>query len=224
MGLMGHARGMTTPHWPLFELRLITEELVLRPVTDSDLPALVDAVDAGIHDPDFVPFSVPWSLRPAPERARELAQHIWKARADWSPDRWVLHLAVMLDGRPIGVQSAFTRDFPIMREASTGSWLTRAEQGKGYGKQMRVALLTLLFDHLGTQIARTEARTENLSSLGVTRALGYAENGRKRHAPQGAPVDLFCFEMTAAAWATNPAPRAQVEHLDRSLFGLAALS
>jgi RimJ/RimL family protein N-acetyltransferase len=213
---------MATPHWPLFALRLVTERLVLRPVTDADLPAIVDAVDAGVHEPGFMPFSVPWTEKPPPERARGLAQHVWKARTEWSTNRWVLHLVVTLDGVPIGMQDAFTTDFPVMREATTGSWLTQSMQGKGYGKEMRAALLTLLFDGLDTEIARTAARVDNMPSLGVTRSLGYAENGRQRIAPYDKPVDLLRFEMTRAAWDESTHPRATIENLDPTLFGLPA--
>ena len=43
---------MATNHWPLFDLRIVTEHLVLRPISDDDFDALIEAIDAGIHDPD----------------------------------------------------------------------------------------------------------------------------------------------------------------------------
>ena len=42
---------------------------------------------------------------------------------------------------------------------------------------MRAAVLSLAFDHLDAQWAITEARADNAASLGVSRSLGYADNG-----------------------------------------------
>jgi hypothetical protein len=43
-----------TEWWPLFDLQLQTDGILLRPPTDSDFAALLDAIDAGIHDPDVM--------------------------------------------------------------------------------------------------------------------------------------------------------------------------
>ncbi|GAB3159139.1 hypothetical protein GCM10027059_05030 [Myceligenerans halotolerans] len=40
------------------------------------------------------------------------------------------------DGEPVGIQSISARNFPITREATTGSWLGRAFQGRDIGKRM----------------------------------------------------------------------------------------
>ncbi|NUP58348.1 MAG: N-acetyltransferase, partial [Pseudarthrobacter sp.] len=42
--------------WPLFDLRLNTPRLELRPITDQDIPAAVDAARSGIHDAARNPF------------------------------------------------------------------------------------------------------------------------------------------------------------------------
>lgn len=43
--------------WPLFDLTITSPRLVMRIVRDEDLPGLVDAALAGIHDPAVMPFS-----------------------------------------------------------------------------------------------------------------------------------------------------------------------
>lgn len=50
--------------WPLFGLLISTPRLTLNPVRDEQLPGLIDAVLAGIHDPAVMPFGVPWTDAP----------------------------------------------------------------------------------------------------------------------------------------------------------------
>jgi hypothetical protein len=57
--------------WPLFGLALRTPRLSLTPVRDEQLPELVDAVLAGIHDPAEMPFGVPWRDAPRDVLVRE---------------------------------------------------------------------------------------------------------------------------------------------------------
>jgi len=59
---------------------------------------LADLAIKGIHDPDFMPFSTPWSIAPAAEMPRGVAQFHWGQRANFSPAKWGTDLAVLLDG------------------------------------------------------------------------------------------------------------------------------
>jgi hypothetical protein len=43
--------------WPLFGLKIISPRLELRLVRDEDLPGVIDAALAGIHDPAVMPFA-----------------------------------------------------------------------------------------------------------------------------------------------------------------------
>ncbi len=52
---------MRSPHWPLFDLRITTPRLQLRPPTDEDLADLALLAADGVHEPDFMPFSIPWT-------------------------------------------------------------------------------------------------------------------------------------------------------------------
>lgn len=166
--------------WPLFGLRLTTPRLELRLVRDEDLPGIVDAVLAGIHDPARMPFSVPWTDAPRRTLIRETLRHTWRMRANIQPENWDLGFVVCRNSVPIGVQDLNARGFSVTRTVRTGSWLSRPHQGQGYGKEMRSAVLAFAFDHLGAEVAESDAAVWNESSLGVSRSLGYVPNGIRR--------------------------------------------
>jgi len=215
---------VSASYWPLFELRLQTDRLMLRPPTDDDLPALLDATDAGIHDPELMPFSIPWTDAEPAERRMSSLKFVWRARAEWTADDWHLPFCVFRDGSVIGIQAVFAKRFPALKEVETGSWLTRAEQGKGYGKEMRCAVLQFAFESLGAEIARSAAFVDNPASAAVSRAIGYRENGRLREAPRGVPQERVNFELTRDEWMArrDALPRATVTGFEsaREMFGL----
>jgi RimJ/RimL family protein N-acetyltransferase len=188
------------PHWPLFDLRVRTPRLELRVPTDDDFPALLDAIDAGIHDPASMPFSIPWTDVEPEARRRGAVQHWWRQRAEWSADKWDLSLAVAVDGELVGVQGVHTERFPVLRTVSTGSWLTSRVQGRGIGREMRAAALQLAFEVLGAEVAESAAFNDNPASLAVSRALGYAPDGVTRAAPRGEARELTRLRMTRDRW------------------------
>ena len=208
--------------WPLFGLRIRSEHLLLRLPTDDDLPAFIDLAKAGIHPPDEMPFGVAWSVTPSPAFERGFVQHHWGVRASWTPDAWTLNLLVEKDGRPIGTQSLMAKEFAIHRIVDTGSWLGQAFQGQGYGKEMRSAVLSFAFDGLGALAAESAAFTDNLKSSGVSRSLGYEENGIGSLAPQGVARESQRFRMTVEGWRSRVRPPITIEGLDscRELFGI----
>jgi RimJ/RimL family protein N-acetyltransferase len=192
---------VTHPLWPLFDLRLRTARLELRLPTDDDLTALAATARAGIHPPEEMPFAVAWTDLPSPAFERSFVQFHWAKRAEWKPERWVLNLATFLDGTPIGSQSIEATDFAILRTVLTGSWLGLPWQGKGYGKEMREAVLALAFEGLGADVAESGAFADNPASAAVSRALGYEPNGIERLAPRGEAKELTRYRMTRDRWA-----------------------
>jgi RimJ/RimL family protein N-acetyltransferase len=213
---------MTHPLWPLFDLRVGIGRLELRLPTDEDLAELAALAKAGIHPPHEMPFGVAWTRRPSPELERGFARYHWSRRAGWQPDDWGLELMVALDGTPIGVQALFGRRFAVHRRVSTGSWLGRAWQGQGHGKAMRTAVLALAFDHLGAEVAESKAFLDNERSAGVSRSLGYVENGIGRIAPEEVSRETQRFRMTLGGWRSRPRPPVAVEGLEPclELFGV----
>ena len=68
---------------------------------------------------------------------------------------------------------------------------------------MRAGILALAFDHLGAEAAVTSAEHSNAASLGVSRRLGYVDNGVGRvHGAQGA-VDLQYLRLSEDAWRST---------------------
>jgi len=210
------------PLWPLFDLRIRSERLVLRLPADHDLIALAALARAGIHGPDEMPFAFPWSTLPSPAFETGFIQYHWKTRGTWTPEAWMLDLTVELDGRPIGIQGIGADRFRELRTVHTGSWLGQAFQRHGFGTEMRAAVLALAFDGLGAEVAETEANVGNVGSNGVSRALGYEPNGVGRLAPGGQVAETARYRMTRATWAARPRPPVRIEGLDRcrALFGV----
>jgi RimJ/RimL family protein N-acetyltransferase len=210
--------------WPLFGLRLRTEHLVLRMPTDDDVVELLEVAKAGIHPPDEMPFGVAWTSVEGPAFDRSFLQHYWRTRATFSPEAWFLNFMVELEGDPIGAQSIDAESFAIHRTVHTGSWLGRAYQGRGFGKEMRAAVLGFAFDGLDAEVAETSAFLDNVASNAVSRALGYEENGLGSLAPQDVARVTQRFRMTAEGWRSRPRPALAIEGLDglRDLFGAAS--
>ncbi|GGI44550.1 RimJ/RimL family protein N-acetyltransferase [Agromyces flavus] len=190
--------------WPLFRLRLRTPRLELRLARDEDLGPLVDAALAGIHDPSVMPFAAPWTDAEPDVQRRGLAQHVWRQRAALERDEWTLLFAVLHDGVPVGLQDVRGHRFPARRTISTGSWLTASKQGLGLGKEMRAAVLIWAFDHLGAEVAETSAADWNGASLGVTKSLGYRENGVSRLETRPGEVSIDVRFRLEPGWLVRP--------------------
>ena len=208
--------------WPLYALRVTTGELVLRYPTEAELPAFADLVEAGIHPPDEMPFGLAWTDVPAARRNVDSYQWWVGSRARWTPESWVLTMGVWERDRPAGFQDLRADDFPTFHTVSTGSWLGREFQGRGIGRLMRQAILTLAFDHLGAEVAETDAFLDNPASNRVSLAVGYEPNGFGRLAPRGQARETQRFRLTVDGWRARPRPEVGVEGLAacRSLFGL----
>lgn len=215
-------RDRLTAAWPLFGLAVRSERLVLRLPTDGELLELMDVVKAGIHPPEIMPFATPWSVMPSPAFERNYLTYHWGNRTSWAPDAWELGLGVWLDGRPIGMQGIHARGFATHRKVDTGSWIGQAFQRRGYGTEMRNAVLSLAFDGLGAVLAETEAFLDNAASNAVSRSLGYEENGFGSLAPLGVPTQTRRFRMTREGWRSRPRPPVELDGLAacRTLFGL----
>ncbi|ELT46134.1 N-acetyltransferase GCN5 [Arthrobacter nitrophenolicus] len=168
--------------WPLFDLRLTTPRLELRPIRDEDIPAAVDAARSGIHEPGKSPFSTPWTEVPGEELGTNMARWYWRCRAECSPESWTLLLGIWHEGKFIGCQDVGAKEFALLKTVSTGSWLKQSVQGRGLGKEMRAAVVLWAFDWLGAEVAESEAAAWNEASLGVSRSLGYELNGTTRKA------------------------------------------
>ena len=208
--------------WPLFGLRIRSANLVLRLPLDVELPGLLELARGGIHPPDEMPFGVAWTDAAGMDFDRGFLQHHWKWRASWRPEEWSLNLMVDWEGRPVGAQTISGEDFAIHRVVDSGSWLGLEFQGRGFGKEMRSAVLSFAFDGLGARAATSSAFLDNAASNAVSRSLGYAEDGRGALAPRGVSRETQRFRMTDELWRSRPRPPVEIEGLDacREMFGI----
>lgn len=192
---------MLSDHWPLTALRLHTPDLELGWPTDEELALLADVAAGGVHDPSFMPFYVPWTDASPKERARSVILHYWNRAGSFTVQAWRIGFVVFLDGRPIGVQNIHAEDFTVTREVHTGSWLGQRFHGRGYGTQMRAAVLAFAFAGLGAETARSGAYVDNHASLGVSRKLGYHDDGLNRRVVRGRLQVEQRLRIDRADWA-----------------------
>lgn len=189
---------MTSPAamLPLLGLRIEAGPVELRGVTDDLLGPLADLAAKGIHDPDAMPFSSPWTTVPPDQLPRNYAQFHWNRRASFSPGKWAADLAVFWNGELAGTQGIFSEDYLATRAAETGSWLGQAFQGRGIGTAMRQVMCAFAFDCLDAEHLTSVAFTDNPASLAVSWKVGYTENGWRRVARVGKPATLRNFVLT----------------------------
>jgi RimJ/RimL family protein N-acetyltransferase len=214
---------MLSDHWPLFDLRIRTPRLELRYPSDDDLGVLVELASEQVHDPDFMPFTTPWTRAASPARERNALRFWWRLRAGLDVEDWTLPFMVLDEGEPVGVQDLKATRFPVTRSVLTGSWLVQRHQGRGVGKEMRAAVLHLAFAGLGAVEAHTSAFEDNPASLSVTRGLGYQPNGSQIDDREGAATRHLRFLLTSAQWEAQRRPDIEIENLDasREFLGLA---
>jgi RimJ/RimL family protein N-acetyltransferase len=208
----------------MFDLRIRTPHLELRLPTDDDLLQLVGVARAGIVDSDQTVFLVPWHELPSPAFERQFLLRWWGVRSSWSPANWSLGLAVIENGRPIGVQELLASDFGIRRTIASGSWLGREFQGQGFGTEARAAILALAFDGLGADAAESGYLEGNAVSARVSEKLGYREIGDVVLAIEGKRCREIKVRCTRGTWARDLVP-VTIEGLEPclKLFGIGEL-
>ncbi len=151
----------------------------MRLPSHDELVALAGVAEAGVHPPEQMPFRVAWTdgARKPGFLESVLDYHLGSQR-DWTPERWSLELAVLVDGEPIGFQGVRAEAFAEARRVETGSWLGRPFQGQGYGTEMRVALYsTWRFEASAHSLPGPAYAEDNVQSKGVSAKLGYEPDG-----------------------------------------------
>ena len=182
--------------FPVLDLHVTAGDLELRGISDDDIVTLVALAAQGIHSPDSMPFSFPWTDVAAADLPLHFAQYHWRTRADFSPTSWVLNLGVWSGGELVGVQGVTTSNFVVRRTGETGSWLGASHQGRGLGTVMRQVMCVLLFDHLGFTEVTSGAFTDNPASLAVSRKVGYRLNGVERHERRGELAEMTMLALS----------------------------
>lgn len=85
---------------------------------------------------------------------------------------------------------------------------------------MRAAVLHLAFAGLGAQSAVSEAFADNHASYGVSKKLGYADDGIARHVVAGQAVIGRRLRLDRESWAAHAGVPVDLEGLDacREMF------
>jgi len=133
--------------WPLFGLTVQTSRLRLRLPYEQEITELASIAGRGVHHPGERPFLTPWTAGDPQDRARFVLQEHWSQLGTWNASAWRLGLGVFLGEQPLGIVTLRARDFLVVREVTTSSWLGLPHHGKGYGTEACAGLLTLAFDH-----------------------------------------------------------------------------
>jgi RimJ/RimL family protein N-acetyltransferase len=214
--------GMTSSNWPLAGLRLTTPRLELRWPTESDLDELASLAAEGVHDPGVQPFMNGWTDADPAGRAQSTLQFHWRQAGSWVAANWSLNLVVVRDGAVVASQGIGGRDFAILREVSTGSWVGRRHHGQGIGTEMRAAVLHLAFAGLQAEFATSGAFADNAASLAISRKLGYADDGVERFVVRGRPVLSRRLRLDRACWQAHRTIPVEISGLPecQSFFGL----
>lgn len=208
---------MTEPIWPLSGLEVTTPNLALRYITDQLATELAVLAAGGIHDPATMPFTESWTDVASPQLERNTLQYFWRCRAEITPEHWDIPFAVIAGGRAVGVCTVHADDFAQRRTVTTGSWLGRAHQGRGIGREMRQAALHLIFTGFGAQQAITRAWHDNAASLAVTGSLPYARTGDGLELRRDRQDLMLTFAMSREQWKT-------IRRTDIRLMGVAPVA
>ena len=212
-----------TDYLPIYRIRMRTERLELRLPDLDDLVALADQAAAGIHDPGFMPFLVPWTEAEPQERGRATIQVQMRAIMGSKPQDWTLPFVVLVDGQVVGMQEVAANDFKVKREASTGSWLGLAHHGKGIGTEMRAAVLDFLFNGLGADYAVSASFDGNGPSEGVSRKLGYQADGIEHQVLRDERRIDRRWRLSRDDWEAHRKHDVTIEGLDEDVLGMLGL-
>ena len=199
------ALGYLAEVWPPGGITIETPDLSMRPMSEPDAAWLATVIPPDIeHNPQLPRY--PGLAQPVARRVTAL-QEYWRNRGTWTPEDWCLTFGAWLRGEPgspgahlIGTQTIEGADFARLRVVDSASLLLPEHRGKGLGKQMRRGVLTLAFGHLGAVTAVSGAWHDNPASLGVSRSLGYEDNGVDMHA-RGESADVIQrVRLTRETW------------------------
>lgn len=208
--------------WPLFALVVETPRLQLRLPREVEVADLARLAGVGVHGADERPFLTPWAEGSAEERARFVLQQYWSGLGSWTAEDWRLGFGVFHEGTAIGAVTVRARDFVVVREVSTSSWLGLAHQGQGFGTEARAGALRVAFDHLGAEAAVSEVFQDNHASQGVSRKLGYEHDGISWDARGTEVLVSDRLRLTRDTWTAQERGGVTVTGFEacRPMFGL----
>ena len=194
--------------WPLFGLSAVHRDLLLREATDDDVLALARVVEDGVVEAGnehFMPRLLLGRAATLEERLANFLRYQWGRRSTTATEKWDLAFAVLLDGRVVGSQAVHSREFPVLREVHTGSYLARHVQGAGVGTRMRAMVLELSFNYFGAEWATSGFVEGNERSRRLSARLGYEGDGIELLGGPGAreAVKSHRLRLSRKRWLEN---------------------
>jgi RimJ/RimL family protein N-acetyltransferase len=174
---------------------LVTERLILRPLREEDLPALV----AYRGDPEVARFQT-WEPTWSMADARRLLASQQRVKLG-QPGPWVQFAAAdRVDGTVHGDCAA--RVVPDQRTAEVGITFARASQGRGLASEALAALVGALFEQHDLHRVYAETDDRNPAVHRLFERLGFRCEGREIEAEwcKGEWVTLRLFATLAREW------------------------
>jgi RimJ/RimL family protein N-acetyltransferase len=193
------------------ELSVQVDDVELRTMRWTDFPAYAEIVVGGLFAPQEHPTLGPWySPEDLAGSARRAIASQLIGWSDIETERWALDLGVFRDGQLLGSQLIRSSSFLDNHQASTESLLAPRFRGRGLGTKSRAGALHLAFDVLGAETVTAAALADNLASHGVSRALGYYDEGQvvreyggQRYTLQQWRIDRATWEQQRHRWALS---------------------
>jgi RimJ/RimL family protein N-acetyltransferase len=181
----------------LTDLRLRTPRLELRLGSERELRELGELFRDGTYPEEMesVASAVFFDGVKQPEWTENFVAHHNSWLDASGPAGWRFNFLVFADGRVIASQGLQSR---AAASVFTNSLMGRRYQGRGYGTEMRAAVLSLAFELLGARCAISDAWVGNTPSLAISRKLGYLSVGIEVHHPRGDPVEHEVMRLEAS--------------------------
>ncbi|MGN7778869.1 GNAT family N-acetyltransferase [Mycolicibacterium sp. 22603] len=188
---------------PARQLRVDVADVSLVVPTDAQLAVLArQAATPGAVLPEDQTHYVKWIDGRSPEVIEQ--QRIDRVRSNrdlTTGPGWTLDLAIVVGGRPVGLQSlSGFEQWPHRRVVGTTSWLIAPYQRRGLGTAARAGVLELAFANLRAEKAKSWALDENVASTSVSTQLGYRLIGAEVIIEHGRELTEQVYELSAEEW------------------------
>lgn len=191
-------------------LRLVIDGGYLAPPADDELVELAQraAEPEAVLPADRSHFVMWIRGRTAQEITQQRIARVQANRDLTSRPGWTLDLAVIVSGKPVGLQtlSGFDR-WPHRRIVGTTSWLLSPFQGQGIGTRTRAAVLEFAFTHLHAESAKSWVLVNNRASIEVSTRLGYRLIDRHHITEHGRSYIEGVYQLDRDVWLESPIRR-----------------
>jgi ribosomal-protein-serine acetyltransferase len=186
---------------PAIPERVLTDRLELRAYTESDAPAIIEAIEESRRE--LTEWMI-WAPRMRTiDDARSFIRQTVELRADGADFSFGIFLRE--SGRYLG-GTGFHRPNWVGPAIEIGYWMRTSEVGKGYVREAVTGLTRLGFGELGMKRMVITCASTNTRSRRVAEAVGYQLEGKLRNAdrlPNGELRDTLVFSLIDTDDATR---------------------